>query len=180
MIIFEPKIFGASLSFQKLPEASSYSSPLPTIAAQKGNGRFLSWHSPASWDSEGMWSIRQRFISHIDRVAGTLDHANSLFRCTFLPHNPPSRGGRVRRVVEGPTLVLRYRGGPGRGGSRSDRLPRGNTHFRHCRRRHLLCVCFMAHHNESNHRSYWAPCRCHRDGRRFLEPCDEPLQWGLS
>lgn len=27
---------------------------------------------------EGLWAIKQRFITHVDRVAGTLDHANSL------------------------------------------------------------------------------------------------------
>jgi O-antigen ligase len=27
---------------------------------------------------EGLWAVKQRFITHVDRVAGTLDHANSL------------------------------------------------------------------------------------------------------
>lgn len=27
---------------------------------------------------EGLWAVKQKFITHVDRVAGTLDHANSL------------------------------------------------------------------------------------------------------
>lgn len=36
---------------------------------------------------EGLWAVKQRFITHIDRVAGTLDHANSLsmYLCLSTP-----------------------------------------------------------------------------------------------
>ncbi len=36
---------------------------------------------------EGIWAVKQRFISRLDRVAGTLDHANSLsmYLCLTVP-----------------------------------------------------------------------------------------------
>jgi len=36
---------------------------------------------------EGIWAVKQRFISRLDRVAGTLDHANSLsmYLCMTVP-----------------------------------------------------------------------------------------------
>lgn len=36
---------------------------------------------------EGLWAVKQRFISRLDRVAGTLDHANSLsmYLCLTVP-----------------------------------------------------------------------------------------------
>ena len=36
---------------------------------------------------EGLWAVKQRFITHLDRVAGTLDHANSLsmYFCLTVP-----------------------------------------------------------------------------------------------
>jgi O-antigen ligase len=36
---------------------------------------------------EGLWAVKQRFVTHLDRVAGTLDHANSLslYFCMTVP-----------------------------------------------------------------------------------------------
>ena len=36
---------------------------------------------------EGIWAVKQRFITRLDRVAGTLDHANSLsmYLCMTVP-----------------------------------------------------------------------------------------------
>ena len=86
VVVSEPKLFGAFELSKMLGAILIFLASAAYVRGQREWTRLLIALGGVV-GFEGLWAVRQFFITHLDRVAGTLDHANSLsmYLCLTVP-----------------------------------------------------------------------------------------------
>jgi O-antigen ligase len=86
VVVSEPKIFG-TYELSKMVSAIVVFLAAAAYVRTKREWTLLLIALGCAVGFEGIWAVKQRFITRLDRVAGTLDHANSLsmYLCMTVP-----------------------------------------------------------------------------------------------
>ncbi len=86
VVVSEPKIFGA-FELSKMLGAILVFLAATAYVRTKREWALLIIALGCAVGFEGIWAVKQRFITRLDRAAGTLDHANSLsmYLCMTVP-----------------------------------------------------------------------------------------------
>jgi len=86
VVTSEPKLFGL-FELSKMLGAILVFLASAAYVRTKHEWTLLLGALGAAVGFEGVWAVKQHFITHLDRVAGTLDHANSLsmYLCLTVP-----------------------------------------------------------------------------------------------
>jgi len=86
VVTSEPKIYGA-FELSKMLASIVVFLAAAAYVRTKREWTWLLIALACAVGIEGMWAVKQRFFTHLDRVSGTLDHANSLsmYLCMTVP-----------------------------------------------------------------------------------------------
>ncbi len=86
VVVSQPKIFG-TYELSKMVSALVVFLAAAAYVRTKREWMLLLIALACAVGFEGIWAVKQRFITRLDRVAGTLDHANSLsmYLCMTVP-----------------------------------------------------------------------------------------------
>ena len=102
VVVSEPKLFGAFELSKMLGSILIFLAAAVYVRAQR-EWTLLLVALGCAVGFEGLWAVKQHFITRLDRVAGTLDHANSLsmYFCLTVPPLVAAAFGGWSRALRG-------------------------------------------------------------------------------